>query len=36
MIALSAHDNKIIQSVDSKETYTYRTSRDLVCKKRRD
>ena len=32
-IALSANDNKRIQSTDSTETYAYGTSKDLVCKK---
>ena len=29
-IALSSNDNKRMQSIDSIETYTYRTSKDLV------
>ena len=32
-IALSSNDNKIMQSINSTETYTHRTSKDLVCKK---
>ena len=32
-IALSANRDKRIHSVDSIETYTYETSKDLVCKK---
>ena len=32
-IALSANDYKRIQSIDSKETYTYGTSKDLVSEK---
>ena len=32
-IALSANDEKRIQSIDSKETYVYGISKDLVCKK---
>ena len=32
-IALSANDDKRIQSIDSLETYAYETSKDLVCKK---
>ena len=32
-IALSANDDKRIQSIDSVETYAYRTSKDLICKK---
>ena len=31
--ALSSNDDKIIQSIDSIETYAYGTSRDLICKK---
>ena len=29
----SANDDKRIQSIDSVETYSYETSKDLVCKK---
>ena len=32
-IALSSNDDKRIKSIDSIETYAYRTSEDLVCKK---
>ena len=32
-IALSANDDKEIQSIDSIETYAYGTSKDLVCKR---
>ena len=32
-IALSANDDKRIQSIDSVEIYTYGTRIDLVCKK---
>ena len=32
-IALSANDDKRIQSIDLIKTYAYRTSKDLVCKK---
>ena len=32
-IALSANNDKRIQSIDSKETYLYETGKDLVCKK---
>ena len=32
-ITLSANDDKRIQSVDSIETYAYRTSKDLVSEK---
>ena len=32
-IALSSNDDKIIQSINSGETYAYGTSKDLVCKK---
>ena len=32
-ITLSSNDNKIMQSINSTETYTHRTSKDLVCKK---
>ena len=31
-IALSANDNKRIQSIDSIETYAYGISKDPVCK----
>ena len=31
-IALSANDHKIIQSINTVETYAYGTSKDLVCK----
>ena len=34
-IALSANDNKSIQSIDSTETYAYGLRKDLVCKKKR-
>ena len=30
---MSSNDNKRIQSIDSIETYTYGTSKDLVCEK---
>ena len=33
MIALSANDDKRIQSMDLVETHAYRTSKDLICKK---
>ena len=33
IIGLSANDGKIIQPIDSLETYAYGTSNDLVCKK---
>ena len=32
-IALSSNDDKRIQSIDLIETYTYRTSKDLVSEK---
>ena len=32
-IVLSPNDDKRIQSIDSIETYTHGTSKDLVCKK---
>ena len=32
-ITLSANDDKRIQSIDSTETYAYRTSKDLVSEK---
>ena len=32
-IALSANDDKRVQSIDSIETHAYGTSEDLVCKK---
>ena len=32
-IALSANDNKRIQSIDSVETYAYGMSKDLECRK---
>ena len=32
-MALSANDDKIIQSIDSTEAYAYGTSKDLLCKK---
>ena len=32
-IALSLNDGKIIQWIDLTERYTYRTRKDLVCKK---
>ena len=32
-IALSAKDDKRIESINSIETYAYGTSKDLVCKK---
>ena len=32
-IALSSNDDKIIQSIDSIETYVHEASKDLVCKK---
>ena len=32
-IVLSAIDDKIIQSIDSTETYAYRTNKNLICKK---
>ena len=32
-IAVSANDDKIIQSLHSVETYAYGTTKDLVCKK---
>ena len=32
MIVLTANADKIIQSVDSIETYAYRMSKGLVCK----
>ena len=35
-IALSANDDKRIQSIASIETYPYGTTKNLVCKKRRD
>ena len=35
-IALSAIDDKRIQSIASIETYPYGTTKNLVCKKRRD
>ena len=33
-IALSANDDKRMQSIDSIETYGYGTSKDLSCKKK--
>ena len=33
IIALNLNDDKRIQSIDLIETYAYRTSEDLVCKK---
>ena len=33
-IALSAHDDKRIQSIDSIDAYSYLTSKDVVFKKR--
>ena len=33
-IALSSNDDKIVQSIDLIETYSYRTSKDLVSKKK--
>ena len=33
--ALSANDDKRIQSIDSIETYAYRTCKDLICKKKK-
>ena len=35
-MALRYKDDKRIQSVDWIETYPYGTSKDLVCKKRRN
>ena len=35
-IALSANDDKRIQSIVSIETYPYWTTKNLLCKKRRD
>ena len=35
-IALSANDDKRIQSITSIETYPYWTTKNLLCKKRRD
>ena len=35
-IARSANDDKRIQSIDSIKSYAYRTSKDVVFKKRRD
>ena len=32
-IALISNDDKRMQSIDSIETYAYRTSKDLICKK---
>ena len=32
-ISLNSNDHRRIQSIDSVETYTYETSKDLVCKK---
>ena len=32
-IILCADDNKRVQSIHSKETYTYGTSKDLLCEK---
>ena len=32
-IALSWNDDRKMQSINSKETYTHGTSKDLVCKK---
>ena len=32
-IALSSNDDKRMQSIDLIETYAYRTSKDLTCKK---
>ena len=32
-MALSSNDDKIIQSIDSIETYPYGMSKDLICKK---
>ena len=32
-IALSSNDDKRMQSIDSIETYSYRTNKYLVCKK---
>ena len=34
-IALSANHDKRIQSIDSMEKYTYGTSKDLLCIKKR-
>ena len=34
-IALSANDDKRIQSIDSIETYAIGTSKDLACKNRK-
>ena len=33
--ALSVNDDKTIQLIDSIETYTYATSKDLVCRNKR-
>ena len=33
-IALSSNDDKIIQSIDSIETYAYGTRKYLACKRR--
>ena len=32
-IALSSNDDKRMQSIDSRQTYAYGTSKDLICKK---
>ena len=32
-IALNANDDKRMQSIDLRETYAYRTSKKLICKK---
>ena len=34
-IALSSNDNTVIQSIDSIETYAYKTSKDQVTEKKR-
>ena len=34
-IALSSKDDKTMQSTDSRETYAYGTSKDLVSEKKR-
>ena len=34
-IDLSSNDVKRMQSIDSIETYAHRTSRDLVCRKKK-
>ena len=31
---MSANDDEIIQSINLKETYSYGTTKDLICKKR--